>query len=98
MLELAGIPHAELELAVAAVPFVMVDGNAVIKAQRADGQVEAETNTPVVAEIAQVVRVGLKLDVADVIEQGEADRDSMALLEDGYAVFSRAEPERIAPD
>jgi len=92
-LKLPRVADAELELARAAVVDVMVNGNAVVEAQRADGQVEAQAETPVVIKVllAEVIRLGG--DVADIIEQSEAQP-----FDDRNAVFGGAEPVGIATD
>ena len=41
ILQITGITDAELELAIAAIINIVMDGNAVIEANRADGEVQA---------------------------------------------------------
>src|ERR1039458_9341402 len=88
--------HIELELPGAAVELVMADRNAVVEPQRADGEVEAYAQTPVVTESAQVEVVGFASHTADVVEQREAHANTMLLLEDRDAVLRRGKPIRVA--
>jgi hypothetical protein len=87
MLELAGIANAELKLSVAAVVTIVVNGDAVIEPERADGQVETQAEPPVIVQVVEVEVVGFDGDIADVIEEGKAEP-----LDDGNAVLGGAEP------
>src|SRR2546425_6931931 len=100
--EFPSIADAELEPARAAVELVVVNGDAIVQAQRADGQVEAQAQAPVVGVITQVVMIRQAFQVANVVEQREADTDAGAalflLLKDGDAVFGRTKPIGVAAD
>ena len=74
------------------------DRDAVIEADRADRQVQADAEAPVVVEHAGAKAVGIVADAADVEEHREAHADAVLLLEDGDAVFDGAEPEGVAAD
>src|SRR5713101_7662508 len=83
----ACITHAKLESAGAAVELVVVDGDAIIQAQGANGEVEAQTEAPVVIQIVQVEVVRPYRHVANIIEQRETQA-----LDNGNAVLRRTKP------
>ena len=68
-------------------------GNAVIKTQRTDGQIEAQAEAPIVVHVTEVEVVGFGFDIADVVKGGDAHS-----VDDGDAVLGRAEPISIAAD
>ncbi len=68
-----------------------MDGDAVIEAQRATGQVKAQADTPVVAEVQGGEGVGIERHLAEVVK----DSDSQP-VNNGDAVFSRAKPIGVA--
>ena len=89
-------PDAELELAGAAVELVVRYRDAVVEPDRADGQIQADADAPVVVKDAGAKAVRLLADTANVKEHGEAHTNTVLLLENGNAVFHRAEPESVA--
>src|SRR6266516_1797632 len=73
-----------------------MDWDSVVKPQRTDGHVEAQTDAPVVAEIIQLESEGIALDIADVVEDGEPHAAHVLLLHDRDAVFSGGKPVSVA--
>jgi hypothetical protein len=79
------IANAKLDLAAAAGQVVGHDRVAVIEAQGADGEVEAKPHAGVGFEVAEINRIGIALDLADVEEDREPDP-----FDDGNGVFDGA--------
>src|SRR5262245_5879541 len=92
-LEVAAVANPELEPSTVADVIRVTHRNRVIEPQRADGQVQTQTDSPVVGVIAEVKSVGTAHHVADVVEQCEAHA-----FDDRDTVLSRAEPGSIAAD
>ena len=76
------------------VGFVMSKGYAVIQTERPETRnVEANTHTHVVVPAIEIETVGLFINVADIVENGETKA-----FDDGHAVLSRAVVVALAPN
>jgi len=85
--EFTGVANAKLESAIAVAKLVVMNGECVIQPQRPDGQIEAQTETPVVAVPVELIFKRISSDSADVIKDGKANSDAGFRLKNGDAVF-----------
>src|SRR6266511_1603384 len=90
-LKIPGAASTKLELAAAGFARRIGDGDAVVKPQQPDRQVQAQAKTPVVCVLLEVPVVRIGVDHADVVKEREADA-----FDDGHAVFRKAEPVGVA--
>src|SRR5580765_2800959 len=97
-LKLPCISHAKLELTAAAVELVVVNGDAVIQAYGANGQIKPEPHAPVVAEILHRPLIRGGDHITDIIKECEPHTHAMLLLDDRDAVFCRPKPVSVAAD
>src|SRR5262249_8289304 len=65
----------------------------VIEAQRADGEVKAQANAPVVTQVAEIVSIGFQLDIANIIKQRKAQA-----LDNRDRIFGITKPIGITAD
>src|SRR6185436_13239182 len=91
VLERTSVADTELEPATARFAGRVVNRDAVVKAERADGQVQADAQAPVVGIFAEIKMIRLGIDHPDIVEEREAHA-----FDDGDAVLSRAEPHAVA--
>src|SRR4030095_9121614 len=98
LLELSGVANAKLEFASTGVVVTFSgDREGIIQTKRSYGEVESDTDAPaivveVLLRISKVEAVWIKVNVADVIKDREADA-----LNHRHGVFHGAEPVGAAP-
>src|SRR5690606_16389739 len=74
----------------AAVISIVTDRNTVIQTQRPDRQIQAQTDTPVVVVIFEIIRVRIVHHITDVVEKREAQT-----IDDRQTVFRDRKSTRL---